>query len=291
MSDYLDVLGAWLSGRPTVGLNLWGQPMFVWGRWGKAMLFMAGFAVVLDLLDPDKLSKAAARAKDQADDAFGQVRDRRALRRVVRLQTAIFQDVVWGAPRDDRATTKKIFGTVAPTPSRVPSGLRMTLNDYGDFRRRLIGSLPNNHECSSEHAGGVCPAQRAHVRRQADVLLNEQLPEEMSRLIPKANQTIEGNRSFLVFIAAMASVVTFGSLFGAVSGDSRGFILFPFVLVIAIAAYSDQVRLLVASVVHSINGVLQQGLSSFLTRHPWRPLRWAAFILFLIGGQFDLLAS
>lgn len=45
----------WRDGQQLTGATLWGQPLFYWARWGKALQFVAALTVVLDLIGPDAL--------------------------------------------------------------------------------------------------------------------------------------------------------------------------------------------------------------------------------------------
>lgn len=55
--SYLDAWGMWLAGGSTLGNDLLGLSMIWWGRLGKVLSFVAGAAVVVDLLGPERLSR------------------------------------------------------------------------------------------------------------------------------------------------------------------------------------------------------------------------------------------
>lgn len=55
--SYFEAWGMWLQGESTLGNDLLGLPMIWWGRFGKILSFVAGAAVVVDLLGPERLSR------------------------------------------------------------------------------------------------------------------------------------------------------------------------------------------------------------------------------------------
>jgi hypothetical protein len=50
-----ELLTAWVLDQPASSISLLGLPVFWWGRIGKCAQFLAGLAVVLDLIGPEKL--------------------------------------------------------------------------------------------------------------------------------------------------------------------------------------------------------------------------------------------
>jgi hypothetical protein len=55
--SYFEAWGMWFDGRSTLGNDLLGLPMIWWGRFGKILSFVAGAAVVVDLLGSERLSR------------------------------------------------------------------------------------------------------------------------------------------------------------------------------------------------------------------------------------------
>ncbi|MEU5864025.1 hypothetical protein ABZ815_22830 [Nonomuraea sp. NPDC047529] len=53
----------WLNGHQLVGATLWGHPLYIWGRAGKALQFFAALTVVLDLIGPESLRAVGRRAR------------------------------------------------------------------------------------------------------------------------------------------------------------------------------------------------------------------------------------
>ncbi|MFB9622068.1 hypothetical protein [Nonomuraea helvata] len=59
--SYFDAWGMWLAGKSTLGHDLLGLPMIWWGRFGKILSFVAGAAVVVDLVGPERLTRYGER--------------------------------------------------------------------------------------------------------------------------------------------------------------------------------------------------------------------------------------
>ncbi|MEU7859251.1 hypothetical protein [Nonomuraea sp. NPDC049141] len=55
MGELWELWTRWLDGQQLTGATLWGQPLYIWGRLGKALQFLAGLTVVLDLIGPEPL--------------------------------------------------------------------------------------------------------------------------------------------------------------------------------------------------------------------------------------------
>ncbi|WP_327582459.1 hypothetical protein OHA25_41940 [Nonomuraea sp. NBC_00507] len=53
--SYFEAWGQWLQGRSTLGYDMLGMPVIWWGRFGKILSFLAGAAVLIDLVGPEKL--------------------------------------------------------------------------------------------------------------------------------------------------------------------------------------------------------------------------------------------
>ncbi|MGP4099051.1 hypothetical protein [Nonomuraea sp. KM90] len=59
--SYFEAWGMWFDGRSTLGNDLLGLSMIWWGRFGKILSFVAGAAVIVDLLGPSRLSRYSDR--------------------------------------------------------------------------------------------------------------------------------------------------------------------------------------------------------------------------------------
>lgn len=120
MAGYLDVLEAWFGGQKTEEMILGGSPMYLWGRWGKILLYIAGFSVILDIIDHSKLPERAEKADERSRLAKGEARRRREISRVIRLQNK---------------SLKNSYGMCQETSGRLPgSSLGVKRRHPGMFR-------------------------------------------------------------------------------------------------------------------------------------------------------------
>lgn len=54
--DYFDAWRLWADGNEALrNTELWGLPVFWWGRIGKVLAFLAGFTILLDLIGPERI--------------------------------------------------------------------------------------------------------------------------------------------------------------------------------------------------------------------------------------------
>lgn len=181
MHELFEVVAAWLDGRPTTGVVVWGWPMLVWGRLGKAMLYFAALSVVLDLLDPDKLRERGGGLKDRAADALSQARLRWSQAGVAGLSASMRGHLTsvspgvsydqWGMTgrRGDRHTA------VHSPPEHVPRALGCSLEEYRAFHRGVIAELSRVHACDGEH-DDLCSAQSDHIQARIEAFLTEHVP-------------------------------------------------------------------------------------------------------------------
>ncbi|WP_166664541.1 hypothetical protein [Actinophytocola oryzae] len=51
--SYIEAWRTWWTGANVNKFELWGLPVPVWARVGKVLQFMAGLAIVLDLIGPE----------------------------------------------------------------------------------------------------------------------------------------------------------------------------------------------------------------------------------------------
>lgn len=61
----LEAWGQWFSGNTVPGqAELWGVSVLWWGRIGKALAFLAGATVILDIIGPERLREWSRRKED-----------------------------------------------------------------------------------------------------------------------------------------------------------------------------------------------------------------------------------
>lgn len=69
--NYVDAWQLWLDGRSAIGYNLLGMPMIWWGRIGKILSFVAGAAIVVDLVGSEKLARYSERLTRRMNKGLG----------------------------------------------------------------------------------------------------------------------------------------------------------------------------------------------------------------------------
>lgn len=110
---------AWWSGRQTTTLTLCGASILWWGRAGKALQFVAGLAVVLDLVEPERLRAVGARARDRLEALRVVAKESQAANRLIALEEWLSNNIVVGGTRLHRARTEPaVGGRSDPCPDR-----------------------------------------------------------------------------------------------------------------------------------------------------------------------------
>ncbi|GAA1613537.1 hypothetical protein GCM10009733_007040 [Nonomuraea maheshkhaliensis] len=144
----MKVLATWWDGQQTSDLEVFGWKMLYYGRVGKALLLVAGLAVIFDLLDPKTVKSWGDTSKERAERALARSRHNRQAARLSRLRESVMADMMTitaaAHPIVTAATPPMIIGysIVKATPERVPDGLDVTLDTYRCFHRELMGELP-----------------------------------------------------------------------------------------------------------------------------------------------------
>jgi hypothetical protein len=62
--SYFEAWQLWMSGKSTIGNDLFGIPMIWWGRGGKVVAFLAGLTVVLDAVGPERIRRWSESRRD-----------------------------------------------------------------------------------------------------------------------------------------------------------------------------------------------------------------------------------
>lgn len=284
MGGLVDVVAAWFAGRPTENLEFLGQTMIFWGRLGKSMLYLAGLVILLDLADPRKLRQRGAASVAHADRTFGQMRRKRQVARLVRLQEAVRDSVAQTVPR-------RGLLLVSRPPTAVPAGLRLSLAEYRDFHEDVLTALPTKHTCQDRHDRTLCPQQFEYTMERINSLIAEHLPATEKDLV----RDVEAVRNSVVPLLALTAAVV-GSLCAVrqdrlwESGTTAVAVLLA-VITLGVLCISAA-RVTIAATGYRIWGAVLAGYGRLLDQsRPLHLLRWVAAGLFLIGGPLDLLAS
>ncbi|MEV4824453.1 hypothetical protein [Micromonospora sp. NPDC049274] len=287
MSDYGDVVAAWLAGKPTSGLRLWVLTMFWWGRVGKILQFVAALVAIVDLLSPTWLRARQDSAEMRARLALTRGGRRQQLRRIMIRRAAIRDDffIHW-VHAHGRTHAHMTFSLVREPPARVPQGLNLSLDAYQDHHRRIIDRVADEHSCSDPHKS-PCSEQQRYLKHAIDELLAGQLPPSQRHLVAHAEVTAAGGSFGWIGIGFALAVVggLTHSLLLAVVGIG----------IVPIGWLPFQVRLWGITQWHRLRGRLERILGQEMTAspesQPFRRLRLLALLLFIVGVHFDLLAS
>lgn len=299
MSAILDFLHAWLGGKLPDDHTLGGIPAFWVARTGKGFQIAAGLLVVFDLLTAKRLADWASRAST------------RAAQRIMLVQyfeqyKKIDNDLVLR----HRAMTGKysipvVVSLKQSPPDRVPGGVRLTLDEYRDFHRRIIEQAEREHPCKESHGRWPCGEQQTYVQRSAEELAAEQLPPAERALFASVDihRVTKVNRRIAALIQLLATGAVIPVLLIATSLKDENAILAYFL----IAPSLGVIALIVASISDDTHGRLPLRLRAVWHRRqkwvadrligyanqspPFRAVKVKALYLFIIGAALDLIAS
>ncbi|WP_433310745.1 hypothetical protein ACQP0U_23355 [Micromonospora sp. CA-269861] len=285
-----DVVDAWFAGRPTENLELFGLAMVFWGRMGKSMLYLAGLTVVLDLPDPKKLRQWGAAAVEHAGRPLGRMRRKRRVRRLLKLQATIRDDLVRTTTAASPGLVVTRVRLVGNLPDAVPVGLTMALASYRDFHSQVMAAILDAHTCGSRHEADVCPQQQDYAVRRTNALIASQLPADERDLIQDLERSDNGLLLVLGAFGAVGGIFVLGV--GITNRGAPWTYAGLALSVVATITYFPSLRLLAAAAPFRVWGALLSGYGRLLDQtRPLHLLRWVAAGLFVVGGLFDLLAS
>ncbi|SCE87637.1 hypothetical protein [Micromonospora saelicesensis] len=304
-SEYLSVLGGWIRRDNTDDTFLWPFALGWWERIGKALQFLAGMTIVLDLIDPAKLRNAALGALDHLRSlraARGENQFMAHIDEVRRLTFYRFVSRYNGTP--DGYLSYMGYHVPSPTWEAGVPEAPFTHDDY------LLA-----HERFAEERRAHCGHRRKHrqaCRKQKNflsTLVNELIdqalsPEQRSQLEKteriNPHQRVRAGFSLLATVAFLAAFVWFSSQVRASSGIwSVGYLaglLAMFALWLNVTL-NDVIasRLMRGARILAKYGVIAASaplLADLLdASRPGHRLRWIGFVLFVTGFHFDLLAT
>ncbi|WP_431921248.1 hypothetical protein [Nonomuraea jabiensis] len=277
--------GLWLAGKPVESLPLfWDMPVLIWGRIGKVLQFAAGLAVIIDLLDPDKLRvtgrQAGQRLQERRTRRQLKLRSHRlsALRRKLYDSFVDVQPMAGGGPWDAAVSLN----------TRLPTGFGQdapfTLEDYLRFRERVLAGL------HVRTAGRLSHEQTQEIGKQVGAFFKEHLS-------PEDKTVYEQREGKWWRVSAVIGAALIGSiLYYMTVGFSLEWIFLHGVLVTSFfmlmspaGAYMTALPGLAREVPALLVGYL---VTHLLNRtRPLHAFRKIAVVLFIIGFGLDLLAS
>jgi hypothetical protein len=277
--------GLWFAGKPVDELPLfWDVPVLVWGRIGKVLQFAAGLAVIIDLLDPDKL-RATGRGASQ------RLRERRAQRlaklrshRLSALRRRLYDSFVDVRP----VAGGRVGDAVVSLNTRSPTGFgheaSFTLEDYLGFRERVLAGLDVRTD------GQLSNEQTHQISEQVDVFFMEHLSAQDKALYERSEKKWE--RWFTVVVVALLGSV----VYHLTAGASVEWMLLHGVLMVGFFTLMSPAGAYVAA----LPGLAREVpalVAGYLATHlldqtrPLHAFRKIAVVLFIIGFGLDLLAS
>ncbi|MFI7232620.1 hypothetical protein ACIBO5_56370 [Nonomuraea angiospora] len=303
--DLEKVVTIWLSGSQTSGSTLWGLSMVWWGRAGKLLQFLAGCAVLLDLVGPERLRAAGA-------SATGRWRGHRAMlarmyeqRPLVRLHHHVSGRImrVSGSDiKDERLLMVDGTWPMEPLPDQPWITVEMT----DGLRDTITASLPSAHACGSEHVHWYgrqpCDAQARYVRDRVREFVLAALPPRERELLAHSDRMaradtkgaavcfVSGMAAFVVLLVTGRLATAHGLVPETVAAPGAvgiGFALFLASIFLALRK-GPHVGLLPQLLAARIAGLVAAVLDR---ARPGHVLRWVAFVLFIAGFFLDLLAS
>jgi len=272
---------AWWSGRPTTTVTLCGLPMLWWGRVGKLLQFVAGLAVVLDLVEPEWLRALGAHAGDRLAALRVEVRERRTANRLVRLEQWLSDNIVSVAEVPGPMGRSLAVGSASECKS-VPADAPFTLAEYQELRAEFL----------AEHRGRLEDSAAALAQRVRAFMLAHLEPKEAQLLAVRGDRMTNAQALLVIGLAVgiCASIVLVRWVR-------------PMVIVLGVLAllcimvlqpsrtrdrlFSSWLFLLYAPV---------RLVSEFMVRtldraRPGHVLRWIAVWLFIAGSLLDLFSS
>ncbi|MEV0381718.1 hypothetical protein [Nonomuraea sp. NPDC050643] len=275
----------WLAGKQVDALPLfWDVPVLIWGRIGKVLQFAAGLAVIIDLLDPDRLRATGREAGRRLREREAQRQLRLRPYRLSALRGKLYDSfvdvrfVVGGGAGDGAVSLN----------TRLPSGFGQdapfTLEDYLDFRERVLAGLDVRTD------GRLSNVQTEKIGEQVDAFFNEHLSAREKALYELGQRKL-GRLAAVVGVALLGSIVSYVTV-----GFSLEWIFLHGVLVVGLLTLMSSAGAYLAA----LPGLAREVpalLAGYLATHlldrtrPLHAFRKIAVVLFVIGFGLDLLAS
>ncbi|GGO21430.1 hypothetical protein [Microbispora bryophytorum] len=288
-AGFLDVVSVWLDGQSTSGLSLLGHSMLFWGRAGKGLQFLAGCAVVLDLVDTAKLRAAIDRAEDRYERAKDRGRAAARVQHLAEVREALYDSFFYTVPSGVPGV-KPITGIHENPPDHAPPGV-----DHARlvaFWTEVAAELPAAHRCRRNHRE-PCMEQRDHARGRIDDFLGRSLPERERVLIARAERAETWNDLLKTgsLVVAGAAMLALAVPDWDTMPDSRKVWLGVLAAAALLVAVARPVPLLSAAKWRTHRGVLRLLAFGVDRTRPFHLLRRLAFVLFVVGFLLDLLAS
>jgi hypothetical protein len=308
----------WADGRSAARLKFWGWQIVWWGRFGKICIALSGLAIILDLIDPKYLRNKGRAAKRRLRGTMLRVEETDKRRELEDLLNDIEGCVIFLAPKAVNLLTARytsnggsawvaFLSTPSDTLKKISALVRQEPRLDEDILRSFYDAVvPKLHamrssDQRSEYGFELREDQRDFIRRSAKHLLLKMITAEERTLL-------EGEDSFGRRVKALSEnfwpLLFFGSAFvallcGAIAAHLIDFPL-AFYLSMPLAVcifyvlifFEKSIDRLLIFITAGPTIVVAGGLAAVLDMaRPGHVFRWVAFILFILGSHFDLLAS
>ncbi|BCY09477.1 hypothetical protein [Actinoplanes sp. L3-i22] len=291
-SDLIRAWGVWLDGQSTSALTLAGWPMLLWARGGKLLQFAGGLIVLLDLADADKLRDRGEAAKERWRELRRSVSRIRKYRDSVEVADRLFDRLTVRVGRHGKAKFRYLREV------RSPMELERAF-DLGECQKlfdEIVAKVPTAHSHDAEIHGPekrLCGDQILFIQREINRFLQywmqpDQLRGRAETGGPRLIAELSGTVAFFIIVIPLAIWYTGDSdrvratLIAAVTFAVawRVFRRFDWLATLGLAVTAG-----IPIAAHRMVGFL------FARKRPGHHLRWLAFIVFVVGFHFDLLAS
>ncbi len=283
-----DLWSTWLNGHQVQDQVLWGASLLFWGRIGKVLEFVAGLVAVVDLLDPDKLRRHGAAARER----LRQRRDRAATEGRKFTMAELHHDVVYSMVATETfEDAPTIFRINTNPPRQFGPPAPFIQAEYDRLRETTLTELDSAHRCPHSHSETLCSDQVTFVNRQVADFLDTRWSEEDKRLIVEARR-IRGRGEWAWLISVPVVCVASPTLGAPLAVTLIATMTVFFIAILASLPGLWSLTTPWLWVRAHPAGMAAAMLAGLLDKtQPLHVLRKIALALFVVGFHFDLLAS
>lgn len=293
LAEYRHAWGVWLEGRSTAQVVMAGQPMLYWSRWGKALELLAGIVVVFDFIDVQRLRDRGKRARQRRDDARLQLERIAAYRHGADLERRLVDGVL--VPRGlgslgivhpkDESATRRIWVVRRSCADPALAAPR------AEALRRIAGQVKTHEGVDYVESPDTVVAYGREFALTS-------IPSHLRRGYGFLHQRL-GSAALVWNIVVLALVILPGlGLFGLLPGWLQSRPLWLGATSFLGVALSTTAELPASAVlrVRASTGALAAAANALTANaldraNPDHLFRLVAFLLFLTGGQLELLAK
>lgn len=276
--------------------------MLWWGRFGKVLQFAAGCAVLIDLVNPEKLREQGVQARNRSREMQIVRTNRQRLKRLEHIQDGIAGLVILGGlqnvDRNGRTVTPEqnlpeLLHYIAEMEPRLTSSVLQ------EFRQHALHGLDQWLIYKDGVPKSLTPEYVDRIKESSRKLLEAMLTPENLTLLKLGDRAKE---SYQLSIAAGRLGCCGGPILAAVSTPILvGLWNANFLSEKAVSAVSASIWslwlycvlvLVITLVSMRFNLTISGAVAVILDKaRPAHVFRWIAFFLFLVGSFLDILAT